>query len=186
MGVWPSPVGMAGRKEWLNGHLRWPLALFPKPRGCCHPLRPVPFSVCVCVHALLWPGDALLHTCTPVCVHRTAHGLLGSVENQVTGWLTVVFPRELGTAHLFGCEQSAKVCHFKWVDHWREEARTGKCSLPSLGGVLMDVHGTPFFQLFHISKYFQTIQKKTRQKVCRSLCPPAAHMQDALQVLLYF
>ena len=54
--------------------------------------------------------------------------------------------------------------------------------MPSLGGVLMDVHGTPFFQLFHISKYFQTIQKKTRQKVCRSLCPPAAHMQDALQV----
>lgn len=119
------------------------------------------------------------HLCVSIW---TAHGLLGSVENPVTGLPTVVFPRELGIAHLFGCEQFGKVCHFKWVDGWREEARTGKRSLPSLGGVLMDVHGTPFFQLFHISKYFQTIQKKTRQKVCRSRCPPAAHVQDALQV----
>lgn len=181
MGVWPSPVGMASRKEWLNDHLRWPLALFSKSRGCPHPLCPVPFFLCV------YPCTLVAGRCTPTYVHTCVcpHGLLGSVKNPVTGSPTVVFPRELSLAHLFRCEQSAKVCHFKWVDGWREEASTGKRSLPSLGGVLVDGHGTPFFQLFHISKYFQTIQKKTRaERVCKSRYPPPTHTQDALQLIL--
>lgn len=174
MGVWPSPVGMAGRKEWLNDHLRWPLALFSKSRGCLHPLCPVSFFLCVCPCTLVG-REMHSYICAHLCVStRTAHGLLGSVKNPVTGSPTVVFPRELSLAHLFRCEQSAKVCHFKWVDGWREEASTGKRSLPSLGGVLVDVHGTPFFQLFHISKYFQTIQKKTRAESLQ-VSLPATH-----------
>lgn len=59
----------------------------------------------------MWLLDALLHTCTPVCVHMDCTWAFWFSKTPVTGG----FPNKLSLDHLFRSEKSASVCHFKWL-----------------------------------------------------------------------